>query len=97
MSSPDDPIDPIEIPIEDHLDLHPFLPKETRDVALDYLIAARERGFTQVRLIHGRGKGVQRAIIRSLLESLDWVESVVDADPMGGGWGATVVTLKPLR
>ncbi|HVT45467.1 MAG TPA: Smr/MutS family protein [Thermoanaerobaculia bacterium] len=89
----DDDEEPIEIPIEDVLDLHPFAPREVRDVALDYLTAARERGFRQVRLIHGRGIGVQREIIRSLLESLEWVEEYHDADPTGGGWGATVVLL----
>lgn len=91
-----DNMDPIEIPIEDHLDLHHFRPAETRDVALDYLTAARERGFREVRLIHGRGVGVQRAIIRSLLSSLDFVESFRDADSGGGGWGATIIILKPL-
>lgn len=85
--------DIIELPIEDHIDLHPFRKEEIRDVALDYLTAARERGFREVRLIHGRGKGVQRAIIHSLLSSLDWVESFHDADPLGGGWGATIVRL----
>lgn len=88
--------DIIELPIEDHLDLHPFRPAEIRDVALDYLTAAREKGFRQVRLIHGRGKGVQRTIIRALLSSLDWVEAYNDAETTGGGWGATVVFLKPL-
>lgn len=82
---------PIEIPIEDSLDLHAFLPMDVREVALDYLVAARERGFHEVRLIHGRGIGVQREVIRTLLGSLDWVESFYDADPAGGGWGATVV------
>ena len=53
--------DPIEIPIEDTLDLHPFRPNEIRDVVLEYLTVARERGLRQVRLIHGRGIGVQRA------------------------------------
>jgi len=86
--------EPVEIPIEDTLDLHPFQPKEIRDVALEYLREARARGFRQVRLIHGRGIGVQRERIHSLLRSLDFVESFTDADPTGGGWGATVVLLK---
>jgi DNA-nicking Smr family endonuclease len=85
-----------EIPIEDALDLHPFLPKEVRDVALEYLTEARARGFRQVRLIHGRGIGVQREIIQSMLKTLEWVEEFHDADPSGGGWGATVVLLRPL-
>ena len=90
-----DPDQPIEIPIEDTIDLHPFRPAEIADVAADYLEAARAKGFRQVRLIHGRGMGVQRRIIRSLLETLPFVESYADADGSGGGWGATVVVLKP--
>ena len=86
--------DPVEIPIEDTIDLHPFQPKEIRDVAFEYLKEARARGLRQVRLIHGRGIGVQRERIHSLLRSLDFVESFTDADPGGGGWGATVVLLK---
>ena len=87
--------DPVEIPIEDTLDLHPFRPAEIRDVARDYLVEAHARGFRQVRLIHGRGIGVQRERIRSLLATLDFVEEFQDADPTGGGWGSTVVLLKP--
>ncbi|MDP9361027.1 MAG: Smr/MutS family protein [Acidobacteriota bacterium] len=83
-----------EIPITDTLDLHPFQPAEVRDVASEYLIEARARGFRQVRLIHGRGIGAQRATIRGLLESLDFVEVFYDADPSGGGWGSTVVVLR---
>jgi DNA-nicking Smr family endonuclease len=86
--------DPVEIPIEDTLDLHPFRPNEIRDVVLEYLTVARERGLRQVRLIHGRGIGVQRASIQSMLARLDWVEAFHDADPSGGGWGATVVLLR---
>jgi DNA-nicking Smr family endonuclease len=86
--------EPVNIPIEDSIDLHPFQPKEIRDVALEYLHEARARGFRQVRLIHGRGIGVQRERIHSLLRSLDFVESFTDADPTGGGWGATVVLLQ---
>jgi DNA-nicking Smr family endonuclease len=92
MSDSDD--DPIAIPITDSIDLHPFAARDVRDVALEYLVSARAKGFRQVRLIHGRGAGVQRRIIRSLLASLDWVEAFHDADPGGGGWGATVVLLR---
>ncbi len=86
--------EPIEIPIEDTLDLHPFQPAEIRDAALEYLREAHARGFKQVRLIHGRGIGVQRERIRSLLASLDFVASFTDADPSGGGWGSTVVLFR---
>lgn len=85
---------PVEIPITDTLDLHPFQPKEVRDVAREYLLEARALGFRQVRLIHGRGIGVQRERVRSLLGELDFVEAFHDADGSGGGWGATVVVLK---
>lgn len=88
--------EPIEIPIEDTLDLHPFRPKEIRDVAHDYLVAAREKGILQVRLIHGKGIGVQREIIRSLCAGLEWVTDFHDADSSGGGWGSTLVELAPL-
>ena len=86
--------DPVEIPITDTLDLHPFRAEEIKDVARDYLIEAHARGLRQVRLIHGRGIGVQRERIRSLLASLSFVEAFHDADGSGGGWGATVVLLK---
>jgi dsDNA-specific endonuclease/ATPase MutS2 len=87
--------EPIEIPITDTLDLHPFQPSEIKDVAREYLIEAHARGFRQVRLIHGRGIGVQRERIRSLLQTLEFVEGFQDADGSGGGWGATVVLLAP--
>ena len=93
MESDDDA--PLEIPITDTLDLHPFQPAEIRDVASEYLREARALGFTQVRLIHGRGIGIQRERIRSLLSELDFVSDYHDADHSGGGWGATVVLLRP--
>lgn len=86
--------EPVEIPITDTFDLHPFQPKEIKDVAREYLLEARARGFRQVRLIHGRGIGVQRERIRALLAELDFVEAFHDADGSGGGWGATVVVLR---
>jgi dsDNA-specific endonuclease/ATPase MutS2 len=89
----DDEAAPVEIPITDTLDLHPFQPGDVKDVAREYLTEARANGFRQVRLIHGRGIGVQRAALRSLLASLDFVIDFQDADPTGGGWGSTVVLL----
>jgi dsDNA-specific endonuclease/ATPase MutS2 len=81
---------PVEIPITDALDLHPFRPEDIRDVALEYLTEARRRGFRQVRLIHGRGIGMQRANLQTMLRRLDWVEDFWDDNSLG----ATVVVLK---
>jgi DNA-nicking Smr family endonuclease len=89
--------EPVEIPIEDTLDLHPFLPNEIRSVTREYLEEAHRRGFRQVRLIHGRGIGVQRDNVQSVLRSLDFIEAFHDADVTGGGWGATVVLLRECR
>ncbi len=91
--TPDD--QPIRIPIEDSLDLHAFQPREVAAVVGDYLEEAAARGFTEVRLIHGRGIGVQRRIVQSLLGRHPLVESHADAPPDRGGWGATIVRLKP--
>ena len=87
--------EPVAIPITDTLDLHPFRPGEVADVAREYLIEAHALGLEQVRLIHGRGIGVQRERIRALLRELDFVLDFQDADPSGGGWGSTVVLLAP--
>jgi DNA-nicking Smr family endonuclease len=81
---------PVEIPITDALDLHAFRPDEIRDVALEYLTEARRRGFRQVRLIHGRGIGMQRANVQTILRRLEWVEDFWDDNSLG----ATVVVLK---
>jgi DNA-nicking Smr family endonuclease len=90
--APDDPIAVLEI--EDAIDLHGFQPRDVLDVVEDYLEAARDKGFREVRLIHGRGKGVQRAQVRALLASHPNVEHFADAPAARGGWGATVVLLK---
>jgi len=82
--------EPHEIPIEDSLDLHPFRPAEVRDVVLEYLTEARKRGFREVRLIHGRGIGMQRMNVQTLLASFDFVEDFWNAASLG----ATVVVLK---
>jgi DNA-nicking Smr family endonuclease len=85
---------PVEIPIEDHLDLHPFQPKEIPSVVEEYLYQCKQAGFHAVCLIHGKGRGVQRNIIRTLLEKHADVESYHDAPLEAGSWGATVVILK---
>ena len=81
---------PVEIPITDALDLHPFRAEEVRDVALEYLTVARERGFRQVCLIHGRGIGMQRANVQAMLRKLEWVEDFWDDASLG----ATVVVIR---
>jgi DNA-nicking Smr family endonuclease len=83
--------EPFEIPIEDSIDLHAFRPGDVRDVAREYLVAAHERGLTEVRLIHGRGRGVQRALVQTMLQSLDIVERYRDDEHLG----ATIVVLAP--
>lgn len=87
--------EPVRLEIGDVLDLHTFRPAEIRDVTEEYLRCARAEGFTTVRIIHGKGKGVQRRIVRSLAESIPWVTTVSEGGPGGGGWGATVLTLAP--
>ena len=85
---------PLALPIEDSLDLHSFAPQDIVDVVEEYLTAARAAGLAEVRLIHGRGRGVQRARIHSLLARLPCVARAYDAPPERGGWGATVVVLE---
>jgi DNA-nicking Smr family endonuclease len=87
--------DAIQLPIEDALDLHAIHPRDVRTAVEGYLEACQERGFREVRIIHGRGTGTQRAIVRSLLERSPQVASFWDAEPARGGWGATIVALKP--
>ena len=84
----------VAIPITGELDLHPFAPREIPSVVREYVRACRERGILHLRLAHGRGKGVQRAVVRRVLASLPDVVSFSDAPPGAGGWGATVVVLR---
>jgi dsDNA-specific endonuclease/ATPase MutS2 len=84
--------EPVEIEITDSLDLHSFAPHEVRAVTEAYLEEARKKGFSIVRIIHGKGIGVQREIVRKVLEKNDFVKSFKTADEFSGGWGATIVT-----
>ena len=85
--------DPVEVPIEDALDLHPFRPAEIPAVVESYLEAAHAAGFREVRLIHGKGTGVQRAAVQRVLASSPIVERFAEAPPERGGWGATIAWL----
>ncbi len=87
-----EPDDGVRVPIEDALDLHTFAPRDVVAVVDEYLRAAHEAGFTIVRLIHGRGKGVQRAAIQRLLRSHALVETFWDAPE--SHLGATLVRLR---
>jgi DNA-nicking Smr family endonuclease len=87
--------EPVRIPIEDALDLHAFAPRDVAAVVSDYLEAAHARGFVEVRLIHGRGIGVQRRIVQALLARHPLVAAFADAPPERGGFGATLVRLRP--
>ena len=89
--------DVVVMPIEDSIDLHGFQPRDVLAVVTDYLEEASKRGFREVRLIHGRGKGVQRANVQALLARHPLVESFRDASAARGGWGATIVELRALR
>ena len=86
--------DPVIIEFRDVIDLHSIPPKQVRAVVEDYLEEARARGVRWVRIIHGKGTGTQREIIRSILARTPFVVDYHDAPQEAGGWGATIVTLK---
>jgi dsDNA-specific endonuclease/ATPase MutS2 len=86
--------EPIPIPITDVFDLHSVPPRDVVPVVEEYLELAREGGFRFVRIVHGRGIGVQREAVRAILARTGFVTGYRDAPPEAGGWGATVVTLR---
>lgn len=86
--------EPVDIEITDTIDLHSFQPNEIKAVVNAYLSEARKKNFKNVRIIHGKGIGVQREIVRKLLSEKDFVKSYKNGDEFsGGGSGATVATL----
>jgi dsDNA-specific endonuclease/ATPase MutS2 len=87
-------MEPVKMPIEDVLDLHTFLPRDIPDLLEDYLSECIQAGIYSVRIIHGKGKGVQKKRVQELLSRNSAVQSFQDAPPEAGGWGATVVKLK---
>jgi DNA-nicking Smr family endonuclease len=88
-------LEPVAIPIEGVLDLHTVKPAEVKDIVPDYLAECRKRGILEVRLIHGKGMGVLRRTVQAVLERIPEVAGFRTADEGRGGWGATIVFLKP--
>ena len=86
--------EPVRIPVTDVLDLHSISPRDVHAVVEEYLSEARRLGFTALRIIHGRGVGVQREMVRAILARTDFVGDFRDAPAEAGGWGATIVTLR---
>ncbi len=86
--------EPIRIPVTDVFDLHTVPVREVKEVVENYLEEAHRLGIPALRIIHGRGIGVQREIVRSILSKTPFVASFSDAPAEAGGWGATVVTLR---
>ena len=91
--SPED--EPIRIPITDVFDLHTIPARDVKAVVEEYLAEAHRLGFRALRIIHGRGIGVQREMVRAILARTDFVLDFGDAPAEAGGWGATIVTLRP--
>jgi DNA-nicking Smr family endonuclease len=95
MKEPESPFtEPIALPIEDSIDLHAFHPKDIPSVVEEYLEQCQQAGLAEVRIIHGRGTGVQRNVVRSILQKHPLVLSFQDAPGEAGGWGATIVALR---
>jgi dsDNA-specific endonuclease/ATPase MutS2 len=86
--------EPVTIPITDVFDLHTFQPRDVKLVVEEYLNEARLAGFRSVRIIHGKGIGVQREMVRKILERTPFVIDWTDAPPEAGGLGATIVRLE---
>ena len=87
--------EPIEIPIDGTLGLHTFSPRDVKELVPDYLRECRTRGIIDVRIIHGKGRGVLRRTVHAILGRMPEVAAFHLADETGGGWGATLVKLLP--
>jgi DNA-nicking Smr family endonuclease len=95
MKPPEPPFtDPVVLPLEDSIDLHAFQPKDIPSVIEEYLHQCKQAGIREIRIIHGKGIGVQRSIVHSILQDHADVQSFQEAPAEAGGWGATVVVLK---
>jgi DNA-nicking Smr family endonuclease len=90
-------MEPVEIPIGDVLDLHTFKPKDIPDLLQEYFDACIAKGIFAVRIIHGKGHGILKKRVESHLKKNPMVATFRGAPPEAGGWGATLVELKPSR
>ena len=86
--------EPVELPITDVFDLHSVPAKDAKEAVVEYLAEAHRLGYKALRIIHGRGIGVQREMVREILARTSFVEYYGDAPAEAGGWGATLVTLR---
>jgi len=94
MSTEENPFpEPVELEITDSIDLHAFRPKDVRAVLQAYLTEARTKQFRFVRIIHGKGIGVQRETVRKVLSETEFVKGFKSGDEFSGGWGATIAEL----
>ena len=89
--------DPVKIPIDGVLDLHTFHPKDVKDLVPEYICTCRAKGIYQIRIIHGKGTGALRRTVHSILSRLPEVEDFRLAGQDAGGWGATIVVLRPFE
>ena len=85
--------EPVQLEITDSIDLHSFQPRDIRAVVEAYLVEAFKKQFPIVRIIHGKGVGVQREIVRKVLSESDMVKSFKNAPEFSGSWGATIVQM----
>jgi dsDNA-specific endonuclease/ATPase MutS2 len=88
------PSEPVQLPITDTFDLHTVSPRDAKMVVEEYLFEAHRLGFKALRIIHGRGIGAQREMVRAVLARTPFVKQFADAPLEAGGWGATIVTLE---
>ena len=87
----------VALPIDGELDLHTFAPHEVKELVAEYVEEAAARGIFELRIVHGKGTGAMRRLVHAALERHELVVAFRLADERAGGWGATLVQLRPPR